>query len=71
MHDASLGSVVVIAVELVVTQALGCTVGGRRYRAASGRAADQFGREVVDRYLTGSDTLAAVLSLATAAQIMQ
>ena len=71
MHDAGFGGVVVVAVELVVMQALGCAIGRRCYRAPSGRTANHLGREVVDRYLIGSGTFAAEPTLTAAAQIMQ
>jgi len=50
MHHAGLGRVVVIAVEIVVVQALGGTIGGGRNRAAPGGAADHLGGEVVNRH---------------------
>lgn len=71
MHDTDLGGVVVVAVELIVMQAFSSTIGGRSYYTPSGRAANHLGGKVVNRYLTGSCTLAAAPSLAPAAQIMQ
>lgn len=67
MHHAGFGGVVMVTAELIVVQALSCTIGCGRHRAAPSGSADHLGREVVDRYLIGSGTLTAVLSLAEVA----
>ncbi len=54
MHDARLGGVVVVAVELVVVQPLAGSVGGRRDDDAPAGAADHLGREMVDSHGGGS-----------------